>query len=339
MPAGQASTVMRRPRGLLAAIAIVCACAALPPVCELTVRNAHALAFDGRGLVLFGGADEARVSGETWLYRRGAWRLASAAGPPPRTFPAFAYDAARGEAVLFGGHRVLFGDRFRDQNVLADTWIWNGRRWREARVAPAPEARTEAAAAYDSARRRIVLFGGYTIRQGERERLGDTWEWDGERWSRAATTGPAARNGAAMAYDAARKRTVLFGGRGATNDTWEWNGTAWRQVATNDVPGRFNSVMAYDEERGVVVRFGGWNGKQRTNDTWLLAGATWRLASESGPPPRNHAALAWDPLRRTAVLFGGHDGDHVFGDAWEWNGTAWRRLRDAAPRQRVENQH
>ena len=38
--------------------------------------------------------------------------------------------------------------------------------------------------AYDSNRDRVVLFGGGV----ERQRLGDTWEWDGKVWTLAELT-------------------------------------------------------------------------------------------------------------------------------------------------------
>jgi hypothetical protein len=50
--------------------------------------------------------------------------------------------------------------------------------------------------AYDSARGVTVLFGGYHNNPGGY--YGDTWEWDGARWSLRATTGPTARDGHAM---------------------------------------------------------------------------------------------------------------------------------------------
>src|SRR5204862_106543 len=81
----------------------------------------------------------------------------------------------------------------------------------------------------DTARRRVVVFGGYSNNGGVRN---DTWEWDGTTWQQASpATSPPKREGAGMAYDAARKRVVLFGGRtGATlfADTWEWDGTTWQ---------------------------------------------------------------------------------------------------------------
>jgi hypothetical protein len=79
---------------------------------------------------------------------------------------------------------------------------------------------------YDSARHRTVLFGGYNSFTGSI--FGDTWEWDGVRWTQVDSTGPTpARSTTAMAYDKARGKAVLFGGSTDTvllQDTWEWRG-------------------------------------------------------------------------------------------------------------------
>ncbi|MBI3893655.1 MAG: hypothetical protein HY303_19215 [Candidatus Wallbacteria bacterium] len=62
---------------------------------------------------------------------------------------------------------------------------------------------------FDSARQRIVVFGGTA---GSRLGLGDTWQWTGTVWEEAATAGsPSRRSGHAMAYDSARGKVVLFG--------------------------------------------------------------------------------------------------------------------------------
>jgi galactose oxidase-like protein len=63
--------------------------------------------------------------------------------------------------------------------------------------------------AYDSKRREVVVFGGYGP---ERQRLGDTWIWNGREWRQAPGNGPTARNQGWMAFDAFRGVTVLFGG-------------------------------------------------------------------------------------------------------------------------------
>ena len=69
---------------------------------------------------------------------------------------------------------------------------------------------------------------GYSDRLlGADSRAGlQTWEWDGVAWTLFSETGPPARRYSAMAYDSARRVTVLFGGYlsdadVAGNDTWE----------------------------------------------------------------------------------------------------------------------
>jgi hypothetical protein len=306
------------------------------------VRNGHRMTFDaGRAEVLmFGGADHERVLDDLWAWNGRSWRRRSASGPGPRTFPGFASDSARGEAVLFGGNRVLFGPEGDLETLLADTWVWRGGRW-SRRDANGPPARSEPVMAYDSRRGRVVLFGGYRRSPQGNVRLGDTWEWDGSRWARVATSGPAARSSAALAYDDRRGRMVLFGGRATealSGETWEWDGARWERVEGGDAEPRFNPVMALDAE-DVLVRFGGWTGKVRTGDTWLFRPPRWRRLDVGGPSPRNHSAMAYDASRRRTVLFGGHDGDRVLGDTWEWDGRRWTRVAGVPPRPRVDNDH
>jgi hypothetical protein len=98
--------------------------------------------------------------------------------------------------------------------------------------------------AYDAARQRVVLFGGYG--------LADTWEWDGTTWvQRNPVTNPGWRRYHAMAYHEARRRVVLTGDFLA-GDTWEWDGTDWQQVSSRGGMG----AMAYDAARQRVVLFG-----------------------------------------------------------------------------------
>lgn len=288
--------------------------------------------------MLFGGADERQVLGDLWKWEGGAWRQLAATGPVPRTFPAMVYDRDRRCIVLFGGNRVLFGAENDKDTFLNDLWEWDGVRWREIKTAT-PSARAEAIMVYDRHRQRVVLFGGYRLVEGKSFRLGDTWEWDGKIWQQVSTAGPSPRNGAAMVYDTARRRVVLFGGSGASGETWKWDGKSWREIKPTLAAGRFNSVMAYDEKHEQIIRFGGWNGKTRVSDTWTLAGETWQRLEAREPEARNHAAMVYDSRRKRIVLFGGHDGERVFGDLWEWDGRSWSRSTFTPPRMRVDNGH
>jgi hypothetical protein len=179
-----------------------------------------------------------------------------------------------------------------------------------------PGSRAFHAMAYDSARGRVVLFGGNA----------DTWEWDGYAWSQFAAAGPSARTSHAMAYDSARGRVVLFGGvdvNGYCGDTWEWSGSAWTAVATTGPTPRKFHAMAYDSRQGVVVLFGGLDASGRRGDTWKWSGNAWSQVAATGPSPRDDHAMAYDGRRGRLVLFGGWDSSGQRADTWEWDGSSW----------------
>ena len=205
--------------------------------------------------------------------------------------------------------------------------------WRLQELEPGP--RGNAALAYDSDRRVVVLFGGADLDIGPNggAAFGDTWEWNGFGWKHMhPAQSPEARSHHAMAYDAARHRVVMFGGNSADAefraDTWEWDGTTWtpRFVATAPHE-RHSHAMAYDAKRQRVVLFGGLavlgGGKiQGLGDTWEWDGTTWSQIMFSGatPPARGAPAMAYDPSRAKTVMFGGVGG---LADTWEYEGTTW----------------
>jgi len=307
------------------------------------VRNAHALVHDpARGrLVLFGGADAGQVRGDTWLRAGARWSSSNATGPGPRTFPASAFDRRRGRLVLFGGNRVLFGPEQGRDVLLGDTWEWDGTGWKQS-PASGPPARTEAAACFDDRRGRVVLFGGWRWTDGKRQRLGDTWEYDGQRWERASDSGPERRSGAALAFDPRRGATVLVGGsagKAPLADAWEWRGSTWE--GPFDGPGaRFNPALCSDARRGELVCFGGWNGSVRLADTRVHRGDRWEpIAAGAEPSPRNHTAMTFDEGRGRVLLYGGHDGERVLGDLWSFEDVQWKRLEHTEPLRRIDNGH
>jgi hypothetical protein len=317
---------------------------------DLGARNAHAMAYDDARdrVILFGGADERSVRGDTWGWDGRKWHLLATEGPPARTFPVMASDARHGRVLLFGGNRVLFGAEPAASTLLRDLWAWDGRRWHQLSDGDAgPSARAEACGAYDERRQRFVVFGGYEKTGATRRRLGDTWEWDGTSWARVAESGPSPRNGASMTYvppgGATPAGMVLFGGSTGTppprDDTWLWDGQKWSLLPVQASGGRFNPVMAYDEDRRETLRFGGWTGEGRADDFWRWRDDAWLRIGEQGPSPRNHSAWAYDRARRAIFLYGGHDGDRVFGDTWTWDGRAWNHVTKGAPLARVDNGH
>src|SRR5262249_8135113 len=120
-----------------------------------------------------------------------------------------------------------------------------------------PSAREFHELAYDTARQRMVSFGGLQFfDDGGHAVLGDTIERNGIAWEQVAPSGPSPspRYGYALAYDAARGVTVLHGGRlfdasfNVTDfgDTWEWDGTSWSLRTSSGPSPRFSHEMAYD---------------------------------------------------------------------------------------------
>jgi hypothetical protein len=217
------------------------------------------------GFALLGVKQYGPPLGELWeLDEALAWHKAPDDGPQPgaRHHHAVAFDAARGRLVLYGGIGA-------DDVWSTDVWEWDRTRWQRIPSAAGPGERAHHAMAYDAGRGRVVLRGG-----GGRDRVRrtDSWEWDGTAWTRAATDGPGPGLGYRMAYDAARKVTVLFGG-----DTCLWDGRSWTRVATTGgPPGRLVHALAYDPVRARIVLYGGTIGEQDAGDTWEWDGAAWR---------------------------------------------------------------
>jgi hypothetical protein len=286
--------------------------------------------------LIFGGADDRQVLGDLWQFGRSGWSRLSRSGPPARTFAAVAYDARRDRFVLFGGNRVLFGDGGTADTLLGDHWEWDGRRWHQI-AGPLPPSRTESATAFDPARNRLILFGGWRWADGARVRLDDLWEFDGRSWTQLEGTRPAARSGHAMAWDPISRRIIMVGGNGPRRDVWALDGSGWEPIADLPRP-LFNPALAFDRARRQFVLFGGWTGKKRVAETWLFNGSQWRLWQGPGPDARNHSLLVPAGDGSRLILVGGHDGDRVFADQWEWAGR-WRPLVTNFPLARLDNGH
>ncbi|MBI5526160.1 MAG: hypothetical protein HY897_07480 [Deltaproteobacteria bacterium] len=215
--------------------------------------------------------------------------------------------------------------------------------WRR-RTFDDPSARQSSALAYDAARGKVVLFGGYTGNPS-----GETWEWDGTNWVRKIPAdpegdgNPSARYGHAMAYDSARGKTVLFGGGTGepAYETWEWDGTSWEKKTPADPEGdgnpspRGNHAMVYDSARGKTVLFGGYM-SGFLDDTWEWDGTSWAMKSpadpegDGNPSARYGHAMAYDIARGKTILFGGLT-DTLNGETWEWDGASWVKKTPADP--------
>lgn len=145
---------------------------------------------------------------------------------------------------------------------------------------------------------------------------------------------PSPRNGATMAYDAARNKLVLFGGRDANylNDTWEWdfvNGWVERSDLTTKPAARESAQVAYDTAHQRLVLFGGFNNTDGfLDDTWEYNGTAWVLRTPSTHPSgRVKHAMAYDESRDRVVLYGGIIfATLTLSDQWEYDNGVWTQV-------------
>jgi hypothetical protein len=326
----------------------------------------HAMAYDAaRGeIVMFGGWGPLATD-ETWVWNGVDWRKAAPiVAPPPRGEHAMAYDEARRVVVLFGGTDFLnsynditwewdgsswlpipaplgvgYGgpmafDAVR-RTVLrftaGDTWEWDGVIWRALPNVVRPTLPNRAAnldvrLASDSIRGRVVLYIGSMDTRFE-----STWEWDGANWQMMPGTLPGLYAGA-LAFDAARGRTILYGGWASISPSrhhaWSWDGTAWSPADSTAHPGahRFHA-MAYDVARGRTVLFGASSNLGRGAETWEWDGARWHWIPTAVSPPANYNWMAYDAARRRVLLISGmlYTGSSQV-QTWEWDGVSWRQI-------------
>jgi hypothetical protein len=116
--------------------------------------------------------------------------------------------------------------------------------------------------------------------------------------------GPAARAGAAMAYDPATGDVVMFGGTGsdgqALADTWLWDGSGWSEAGPADSPpARYGAEMAWDPQSQRVILLGGTGG---TGGNGCSVGS-----ASSGTVSST-------------------EGCTQLQDAWAWDGSDWSQI-------------
>jgi hypothetical protein len=121
--------------------------------------------------------------------------------------------------------------------------------------------------------------------------LNDTWAYDyaTNTWTNLNPLNPPpGREYAALVYDSAHQKVIIFGGS-ESNDTWAYDyaTNTWTNLnPLNPPPPRSGHGLAYDSAHQKVILFGGW-GFGLYNDTWALffekpSGPSLQLTSPNG---------------------------------------------------------
>jgi len=217
-----------------------------------------------------------------------------------------------------------------------EIYEWDGV-WRHTTPPTKPSAREHYALAYAPAFGGVVLYGGTEINTGLGIGLGSVYVWNGVTWT-ALPSGPTLLHHS-MAYDARRKRLVVFGGRsqyeGSTRDVWEFDGTVWQEVtpvdAANAPAPTTYSVMAYDATQGAIVLY-----MPSPETTWEYDGTTWTKFTST--LNMSNPTLTYVSKFGRVVMYGGIDaGDAITSMMHLWNGTTWETRGPFAGRNRMNH--
>ncbi|MCK6630235.1 MAG: PKD domain-containing protein [Anaerolineae bacterium] len=241
------------------------------------ITGEHASAYDSTRsrLVLYGG------NGAGWPYANATWEftgtnwlaITPTATPTARYGAAMAYDSIRGVMILFGGAAA-------DDLALNQTWRYTNTVWNLVTIGGTVPASRTYAAMTAGANGQLYLFGG----NNGTTHYNDLWRYDNGTWTNLAS-GPPARTLAALAYDAANNRLLLFGGRMGVgtllNDLWAFNlGTlTWSQLTpTSSPPARMGHMLTYHAATNSVVLVGGiGSGHTLLGDTWHYYQNAWTV--------------------------------------------------------------
>ena len=257
-----------------------------------------------RRVLSYGGSTSGDLGGVTGQFM--AWdgtrwvELCDPCPPGPRLHHGFAYDSARGVAVLYGG----FDDSGERQE---EVWEWDGEAWSNRGVA-GPPARSHMWTSYDPERGRMFVFGGET----DLATSSDILEYDGENWYSVlpGVEEPSPRRdagGNAAAFDPIRKRVLLYGDDQQGDELWAWDGSGWTLLCETctDEP-RLGAMLAVDPLRQRILVVGGFRGGTDIFGTWELSLDGDPLCDLSEPTARDTGALTHDVDRDVLVLFGGN---------------------------------
>ncbi|MBK8099349.1 MAG: hypothetical protein IPK26_19745 [Planctomycetes bacterium] len=254
-------------------------------------------------------------------------------GVPQRVEFALAHDLARGQTVLFGGAQapVIQSTFFR---LHGDTWIHDAGGWRWTRPATAPAPRARHSMAFDAARQRTVLFGGFVGASATHPQPGfvaETWEHDGVTWYQRVTAHQPPANGQEqMAFDLTRARSVLFvQGR---SDTWEYDGIDWQLAnPTTRPPANLWGSMAYGLARQRLVLLGfNWSLPIPKLQTWEYDGVTWaEVTTAHLPTISDNSVLALAGDVSGEILLQTTDLQGPVPSTWRYDGVDWQPIATA----------
>lgn len=244
-----------------------------PPSPGLSYETSIAYDPVARRVLRWGGHAQGGVKGsgeqitEMWTLDPSTmkWELKEPNRSPPATCCAQqnVFDTCQNRFLRFKAAGGNHGWQWFREIYLNNTSLWNydlaKNTWRDMRPLPEPPISLLHCASWDSDHQVAVVFGGEGTHEGTLvyDPYVNTWSWMRAK-NEPAQGSTEARSGGNLAYDAARKRHILFGSQ-FTNDPHTWGydlrQNEWRDLkpATQPPTDRNDAVLAYDSVNKVIV--------------------------------------------------------------------------------------
>jgi hypothetical protein len=266
------------------------------------------------------------------------------APPKPRQDFATSWDNSSHQLFVFGGTDSKTAASYND--LSAYSTITNA--WTLLQPdGQVPPPRYGAGAVWDTTLNIMLVFGGMTGAGRWARFYNDLWAYlpASNAWlllsANGAPDAPSPRAHAAVAWDLANNRLLLFAGQtndsytpGLTNDLWAYTFTgaagSWSNLSPNDPsrnlpPPRQWASIAWDQPAGVLRMFGGKNvGSGAMSDTWAWSPLSgWQFDPVPDQPPGLQAAgYAWDDTHQRFVVGAGLTMFGTTTDLWQYDGQA-----------------
>jgi hypothetical protein len=319
-------------------------------------REGHSAVYDdGSGrMIVFGGRTDAGAANDLWVFEQAAspgesphWIALTPSGTPPapRLAHVAAYDAATNQMIVLGGDDgagtpAVYGDvwRLSHANGLGGTPAWT-----PLAIAGGPGPLTGAAAGYDAASDRLMLFGGSAtgacgVASNDAWILANAFGGGTPTWSALTPSGtpPGARAYARAAYDATDNVLIVYSGLapcGSENsEVWTLSNAngiggpaAWTQLSPTGAAPAASAwqAVAYDAVGDRLLSFGGIAGSTPSSELYSLSPAggisatpDWRHRSHLGPPPAPRSDAAGVEVGGRMMMFGGRLASGLTDEVW-----------------------
>jgi uncharacterized protein (TIGR03437 family) len=249
--------------------------------------------------------------------------------PSERIDGVIVYDPQDRQILLFGGQDFT--------GARNDLWSYSipSRRWtalNPAAGSPKPAPRFGHTVVFDSARRRLVVFGGQAAGF-----FSDVWAYEisANAWRQLSRddAGPSRRYGHSVIYEPGRDRMIIshgFTNSGRFDDTWSFdlNGNTWRNISPSSGRPlrRCLHHAVHDSINGEMLLYAGCSsgsGPCPQADLWSFDLAThrWteRTPRDTNPSGREHYGVAFDAGRGRMVVFGGTGNGGFTNDTWAYD--------------------